>query len=174
VIEYKGAKFEKKGLLFFLKMFKTSSSIDSFKFSVPDHIAGLMPYPPAKPIEELERDYGLTGSIKPASNDNPLRPPPMAVAAIREALTRLHRYPDGCGYTLRKRLSGKFHLPFDIEVPTEARVACEAMLRQGVIIRPMNAHVMTNTICVNAGLPEENERFVRALDQTLHELQGSN
>lgn len=378
-------------------MFKTSSSADGFRISVPDYIASLVPYSPGKPIEELEREYGLTGSIKLASNENPLGPSPKALAAIREALPRLHRYPDSSGYYLRKRLSEKFGLPFDgivlsngsnelielaihtfllpqdevvmpvpsflvyqlavqtmggktiavplkdfaidldqtaaavtprtkivfinnpnnptgsliskaafdtfleaipphivvvldeaylefaqdrdtplgfdyihrpgpfvivtrtfskiyglaglrigygamsptiadylqrvrqpfntgmlpqvaalaalddedfleqtkkvvaeglaflyrevarlglktvptqanfflIEVPTDARMVHEAMLRQGVIIRPLNAYGMANTIRVNAGLPEENERFVRALDRVLHELQGS-
>ena len=97
----------------------------------------------------------------------------MAVAAIREAFTGLHRYPGGCGYTLKKRLSEKSHFPFDIEVPTDAKIVYEAMLRQGVIIRPMNSYGMADTIRVNAGLPEENERFIRALGHTLHELPGS-
>jgi histidinol-phosphate aminotransferase len=61
----------------------------------------------------LEREYGITGSIKLASNENPLGPSPLAIAAIREAVGRLHRYPDGSGYYLRKRLSEKFNLPFD-------------------------------------------------------------
>ncbi len=83
------------------------------KPSVPPHIASLVPYPPGKPIEELEREYGITGSIKLASNENPLGPSPKAAEAIREALSRLHRYPDGSGYYLRKRLSEKFALPFE-------------------------------------------------------------
>lgn len=93
-------------------MFRTSSAA-GFKISVPDYIAGLEPYPPGKPIEELEREYGLTNAIKLASNENPLGPSPAALDAIREALPRLHRYPDGSGYSLRKRLSEKFQLPFD-------------------------------------------------------------
>ena len=42
-------------------------------------IRSLEPYPPGKPIEELEREYGITGSIKLASNENPLGPSPKAV-----------------------------------------------------------------------------------------------
>jgi histidinol-phosphate aminotransferase len=94
-------------------MSKTSSSKKTDKLNVPEHIASLVPYPPGKPLEELEREYGITSSIKLASNENPLGPSPLAVAAIRQALGRLHRYPDGSGYYLRKRLSEKFHLPFD-------------------------------------------------------------
>jgi histidinol-phosphate aminotransferase len=80
---------------------------------VPEHIASLIPYPPGKPIEELEREYGIAGSIKLASNENPLGPSPRALQAIESAVGRLHRYPDGSGYYLRKRLSEKYALPFD-------------------------------------------------------------
>jgi histidinol-phosphate aminotransferase len=80
---------------------------------VPSHIDGLVPYPPGKPLEELEREYGITDSIKLASNENPLGPSPKAVAAIQGALKRLHRYPDGSGYYLRCKLSEKYALPFD-------------------------------------------------------------
>jgi len=77
------------------------------KLNVSDNIASLVPYPPGKPIEELEREYGITGSIKLASNENALGPSPKACAAIREALGNLHRYPDGSCYYLAKRLSEK-------------------------------------------------------------------
>ena len=55
------------------------------KVSVPDHIESLVPYPPGKPLEELEREYGISGSIKLASNENPWGPSPKAVAAISKA-----------------------------------------------------------------------------------------
>lgn len=80
---------------------------------VPDYIAEIVAYPPGKPLEELEREYGITGSIKLASNENPLGPSPKALAAIEQAVKSLHRYPDGSGYYLRKRLSEKFDIPFD-------------------------------------------------------------
>ena len=68
-------------------------------------IEDLVPYPPGKPIEELEREFGIRNSIKLASNENPLGPSPRALAAIRERLETLHRYPDGSGYYLKSRLS---------------------------------------------------------------------
>jgi len=74
---------------------------------VPDNIAKLKPYAPGKPIEELEREYGISGSIKLASNENPIGPSPKALEAIRGALKNLHRYPDGSNYYLRKRLAEK-------------------------------------------------------------------
>ncbi len=73
----------------------------------------LIPYPPGKPIEELERELGLNkGSIiKLASNENPLGPSPKAIDAIKEKIHELHRYPDGSGFYLKEKLSQKLGLP---------------------------------------------------------------
>jgi histidinol-phosphate aminotransferase len=65
-------------------------------------------YQPGKPVEELERELGLSGSIKVASNENPLGPSPRAMAAMEGALAGLHRYPDGGGFYLKRALS-EFH-----------------------------------------------------------------
>ncbi len=70
-------------------------------------IAGLRPYVPGKPISELERELGVTGSIKMASNENPLGPSPKALAAAQAALGELARYPDGGGFELRRALAAK-------------------------------------------------------------------
>ncbi len=75
--------------------------------TVSPNIASLVPYPPGKPIEELEREYGITGSIKLASNENPLGPSPKAVAAISAGLGNLHRYPDGSCYYLGRDLAAR-------------------------------------------------------------------
>ncbi len=77
------------------------------KHLVPDWIRALDPYPPGKPIEELEREYGVFNSIKVASNENPLGPSPKALAAITAALPQLHRYPDGNCYYLKRALANK-------------------------------------------------------------------
>ncbi len=76
--------------------------------SVPEYILSLKPYSPGKPIEELKREYGIKEPVKLASNENPLGPSPMALAALQKALENLNRYPDGSGYYLIKRLSEKF------------------------------------------------------------------
>lgn len=75
-------------------------------FKPPEYILSVTPYSPGKPIEELERELGIEGSIKLASNENPLGPSPRAVEAIRQGLGRLHRYPDGSGYYLVEKLAG--------------------------------------------------------------------
>jgi histidinol-phosphate aminotransferase len=72
---------------------------------IPDYIKAIAPYVPGKPIEELEREYGITDSIKLASNENPLGPSPKAMAAIGPASVNLHRYPNGASYELTQRLS---------------------------------------------------------------------
>ncbi|MDH5525247.1 MAG: histidinol-phosphate transaminase [Desulfobulbaceae bacterium] len=77
------------------------------KIPVNDNIKSLVPYPPGKPIEELEREYGITGSIKLASNENSLGPSPKATAAIADCLGKLHRYPDGSCYYLAQALAEK-------------------------------------------------------------------
>ena len=73
----------------------------------PD-IRSLSPYVPGKPIEELQREFGLTRVIKLASNENPLGPSPKALAALRGAEDTLHRYPDGGAYQLRRALADRW------------------------------------------------------------------
>lgn len=75
---------------------------------VPEHIEAITPYPPGKPIEELERELGISDSIKLASNENPFGPSPRALEAAAAALGTLNRYPDGGAYYLRKKLAGIF------------------------------------------------------------------
>jgi len=74
-------------------------------------VGDITPYEPGKPISEVEREFGLTDVIKLASNENPLGTSPKAIAAIRESLDDLHRYPDGAGYLLRRKLSQKLGVP---------------------------------------------------------------
>ena len=75
------------------------------KIIVPEAIEKLIPYPPGKPIEELERELGIEGSIKLASNENPIGPSPKAIEAISTVLGNLNRYPDGSGFYLKRRLA---------------------------------------------------------------------
>jgi histidinol-phosphate aminotransferase len=81
------------------------------KFRVPSHILKVAPYVPGKPIEETERQLGIHQVVKLASNENPLGPSPRALTAIREAATRVHRYPDSQGHELRQALSERLGFP---------------------------------------------------------------
>ncbi len=72
---------------------------------VRPHIRELEPYPPGKPIEELERELGIESSIKLASNESPLGPSRRAVEAIFQQAEQLNRYPDGSSYYLRQAVA---------------------------------------------------------------------
>ncbi|MDX9787754.1 MAG: histidinol-phosphate transaminase [Desulfobacterales bacterium] len=78
---------------------------------VPSHIAAIKPYEPGKPLDELEREYGISDSVKLASNENPLGPSPLAVNAMEKAMGNLHRYPDGAAYLLNEKLAGHLDVP---------------------------------------------------------------
>src|ERR671923_124129 len=78
-----------------------------------EHILGIAPYEPGKPVEELERELGIHDAIKLASNENPLPPSDKVQAAITAALSKLNRYPDGSGYYLRQALAKKHDVSAD-------------------------------------------------------------
>jgi histidinol-phosphate aminotransferase len=71
------------------------------------YIRDLIPYQPGKPIEELERELGISDSIKLASNENALGPSPKAIVAATNALLKSHHYPDGACFELKTAL-GEF------------------------------------------------------------------
>ena len=114
------------------------------KINVPEHILSIAPYTPGKPIEELEREYGIQNSVKLASNENPLGPSPMAVAAAVKALNNLHRYPDGAAHDLSAKLAGRLGVnPENIVLGNGSdeviALLAQALLRPGdevVIPRP--------------------------------------
>lgn len=78
--------------------------------TVSENIQNIKPYIPGKPIEELERELGITGCIKLASNENPLGPSPKALSAIKKVLEGLNRYPDGSGHYLTQALAKKYEV----------------------------------------------------------------
>lgn len=71
-------------------------------------IESLVPYEGGKPVEELARELGVHDAIKLASNENPLGPSPLALAAAERELRDVNRYPDGTAYRLRERIAA-FH-----------------------------------------------------------------
>jgi histidinol-phosphate aminotransferase len=79
----------------------------SFEDLVAPGVRGLQPYIPGKPNAELEREYGISNSIKLASNENPLGPPASALTAIGSELEDLALYPDGSGFYLKSALAEK-------------------------------------------------------------------
>jgi histidinol-phosphate aminotransferase len=74
----------------------------------PKYIRAIAPYQPGKPISELERELGITGIVKLASNENPLGCSPRATAAMHEAIKTIALYPDGNGFELKDALSKRY------------------------------------------------------------------
>jgi histidinol-phosphate aminotransferase len=73
-------------------------------------IQGLSPYQAGKPIEELQRELGLSDIVKLASNENPLGPSPAVIEACARAMRDSTRYPDANGFELKQAISDKFGL----------------------------------------------------------------
>jgi len=86
---------------------------DFFELATPG-VQGLHPYQPGKPIEELEREYGIKTAIKLASNENPLGPSPRVLETIQASLKDLSRYPDANGFGLKKALAQKHGVDMDM------------------------------------------------------------
>lgn len=79
--------------------------------------SGLHAYVPGKPIAQMLREQGFAESdiekqvantVKLASNENPNGPPPKAMLAMQQAVSEVHRYPDGDCFALKQALA-KFH-----------------------------------------------------------------
>ncbi len=81
--------------------------------STAEHIRNLRPYVPGKPIEEVQRELGLTDVIKLASNENPLGPSPLAVEAMRNTAAHAALYPEGNAPALREAVSALAGMPPD-------------------------------------------------------------
>lgn len=71
-----------------------------------EHILAIKPYVPGKPVEEVERELGITNVIKLASNENPLGPAPSSIAVLQDMARKVSAYPDGNCYYLKNKLSG--------------------------------------------------------------------
>ena len=74
-------------------------------------IETIQPYQGGKPIEEVQRELGISDIIKLASNENPLGPSPLAMEAIQEAATQVNLYPDGNAYYLKQDLAAHVGVP---------------------------------------------------------------
>lgn len=76
-----------------------------FPVAFRKNLLAVEPYVPGKPIEELERELGISNASKIASNENPLGPSSKVIQAVEKALPNLHRYPDGNAHALTQALS---------------------------------------------------------------------
>ncbi len=101
---------------------------------VPSYVASLMPYIPGKPIEEVEREYGVSNVAKLASNENALGPSPRALVALREGAAKVNLYPDGSAYYLRNALAQKLGVdPKEVFVGNGSNELIELLVRTFVL-----------------------------------------
>ena len=90
----------------------------------------LLPYVPGKPVDELQRELGVSEIVKLASNENPLGASAKVAAAIQNAIPELTRYPDGSGFALKAALSAKLGVhPEQITLGNGSSEILELVLR---------------------------------------------
>lgn len=100
------------------------------KIQIPENIAAITPYPPGKPLDELEREYGITDSIKLASNENPWGPSPRVIQALKGELSKLHRYPDGSCHYLVEAVAQKLDLdPAEVVIGNGSNEVIEFLVK---------------------------------------------
>ena len=148
-------------------------SFDPATLVVPG-VRSLRPYQPGKSIDELEREHGISGIIKLASNENPRAPSASVGRVVTKMLPELSRYPDGGGFHLKQALADHLGVdPSQITLGNGSNDVLELITRafvrpgQGVIVAQHSFAVYTLAAkSANADL-----RVVPAI-QWGHDLEG--
>lgn len=96
-------------------------------------VAGLAPYQPGKPIEEVRRELGLERIVKLASNEGPFPPFAAALAAIEAESRGLNRYPDGAVHALESALADRHGVAFEQICAGSGADGCIDILSQAVL-----------------------------------------
>jgi len=89
-----------------------STTID-FRGLLRPGILAARPYSPGKPIDEVQRELGLSSVVKLASNENPEPPLPAVLEAIARAARDINRYPDAACYELTAKLAAHLRVTTD-------------------------------------------------------------
>jgi histidinol-phosphate aminotransferase len=98
------------------------------------HLKKVKPYIPGKPIQEVQREYGITGEIiKMASNENTLGPSPLAIEAIKEELNNLWLYPEDSVFYLKEALAKLHGVPSDWIVVGNGAVEVIYLIAQALL-----------------------------------------
>jgi histidinol-phosphate aminotransferase len=100
------------------------------KPEIPKQIAALTPYKPGKPVEEVERELGIVGSVKLASNENALGASPRAIEAAKAAAERMHFYPEGGAVVLTDALARRLGIdPSQLVIGNGSNELIELLVR---------------------------------------------
>ena len=96
-------------------------------------VAGLTPYQPGKPVEDVQRELGLERVIKLASNEGPFGPFPAAQEALARAARDLNRYPDGGSFRLHAALAARHDVAYEQIAVGAGADGCIDMLSQAIL-----------------------------------------
>ena len=91
----------------------TLTALPESPVTAAPNIARLVPYRHGKSIAEVERELGITGIVKLASNENSLGPSPKAQEAVKAFAAKMHHYPDAVSHDLRQSLARRTGLSPD-------------------------------------------------------------
>lgn len=80
---------------------------------VNPNILELIPYKAGKPIEEIQRNFGLDKVVKLASNENPAEVPENVKRSIIKELKNISTYPDSDSFYLKKKIAEYNNVGFD-------------------------------------------------------------
>lgn len=158
---------------------------DFSSLAVPG-VRQLKPYTPGKPIAELEREYGVSGSIKLASNENPLGASPRALAAIHDQIQDLWLYPDANGFELKQALAQRHQVdPSCITLGNGSNdvlvFLAQAFLQPGLqavmsqycfAVYPIACQMVGAELCVAPALPAESPMPLGHDLRALYQLVG--
>jgi histidinol-phosphate aminotransferase len=152
-----------------------SNKTDFLALAAPG-IKELQPYQAGKPVEELQRELGISDVVKLASNENPFGPSERVVAALKAVMPELARYPDGSAFSLKGKLAQ--HLDVETNMLTIGngsndvlellarvylRPGTEAIVSQhSFVVYPLATKSLGADLCV---VPAKN--FAQDLDATL-------
>ena len=83
------------------------------QYPIRPNILRMRPYPPGKPIEDVQRELGLTDVVKLASNENPIGPSRKAIEALMASASDVSVYPDARSLRLRTKLAERHGISID-------------------------------------------------------------
>jgi histidinol-phosphate aminotransferase len=79
---------------------------------IRESVSKIEQYQPGKPAEILKKELALKEEVcKLASNENPLGPSFLAIAAIQKSLKEANLYPDNSCYYLKEKLAEHLRIP---------------------------------------------------------------
>jgi histidinol-phosphate aminotransferase len=115
------------------------------------------PYVPGKPIEEVERELGISGVVKMASNENPLGPSKEVRQVIAQSLDKINLYPDASHYYLKQVLATELgfsteHIIVGNGLDDVNRILAETILKPtDEVIIPQPTFSMYETVTILMG-----------------------